>query len=234
MLLPYNNYCNKIYIPLFSFLIMVENNQVHVIEVKRNFLLANAGKNLFIPLKRRLEDEYQRVIDEIFSLDEKDLDERITDKVRLSRYNNFDWYKGQGNSAQIGTWPKMCSLDARLTTGNVLDTAQMIEEFRKGNIKFQYDNKDEMEKRTDAFRKFLGKSNSIRRNLDFIYQRFPIILFPGGEVREKDYNVWARENNSPIHTIFEYDLDDGNSRAVSYALEGIQVSPCFFGVSRII
>jgi hypothetical protein len=126
----------------------------------------------------------------------------------------------------------MCGLDIRLTTGNILDTAQAIQDARDGRLVLSYEENSELEKRNSAFRRFLEKSDSIRTNLNLIYERFPIILFPGGEVREKDYNVWARENNAPICEIFKHDLDDGNSRAISYAFEGIESAPCFYGISK--
>jgi hypothetical protein len=134
--------------------------------------------------------------------------------------------------ADIGPWPKMHSLDARLTTGNVLETAKAIEGVKSGNIVLPYDNEKEKKKRTCAFRRFLDKTKLIIDNLGFVYEKFPIILFPGGEVREKDYNTWARENHAPLCRVFEHDLDDGNNRAVSYALAGINEVPCFVGITK--
>jgi len=211
----------------------MEEEKVSPIEVKKYFLLANAGKRLFASLKnkQKLEEKYQRIRDEIFDLDGERLDLRITDKVRLTRYDSFDWYKCYRALSDVGVWPKMCSLDARLTTGNVLETAKMIKEDRKGKVVLHYDDAREMKKRTNAFKKFLGKSESIKKNLGFIYDRFPIILFPGGEIRG-EYNSWAGENNSPLCRIFGNDLDDGNARAVSYALEGINEAPCFVGFRK--
>ncbi len=212
----------------------MKNIQISNENVKRYFLLANAGKNLFesgddTP---RLEEKYKRIFDEIFGLTGKELNERITDKVRLARYDRFDWHQGQLPLRDIGPWPKMYSLDARLTTGNIEDTARDIGRVKKGKLVLQYKDKREEDKRNNAFNRFLEKSRSIRDNLDFVYERFPLILFPGGEIREKDYNTWARENNSPLCKVFGHDLDDGNNRAVSYALEGINHTPCFYGISK--
>lgn len=210
----------------------MKGNQVTKDDVKRYFLLANAGKRLFDfnrKKSRRLEEGYEHIFDEIFNLETRELNERITDKVRLGRYDNFSWCKGEQSLNEIGPWPKMKSLDARLTTGNIIDTAEAIEGVRNGKIILSYDDIDEKKKREDALGDFSSKSKSIRDNLDFIYERFPIILFPGGEIREKDYNTWARENDAPLCEIYRFDLDDGNSRAVNYALEGLDKSPCFYG-----
>lgn len=214
----------------------MDNEKVSTIEVKKYFLLANAGKKLFNPPERkskaRLEDEYNCIIDEIFGLNGQELDERITDKVRLARYNTFDWYRGKGNLLGIGPWPKMNSLDIMLTTGSIPDTAQAVKDVQAGKRMMPCSDEGEREKRANAFKHFLDVSQSIRENLDFVYERFPIILFPGGEVREKDYNTWAKENDKPLCKIFEHDLDDGNNRAVSYAMSGLQKAPCFYALDK--
>ena len=199
--------------------------------VKRYFLIADAGKKLFENRCKtfKLEEEYKNILDEIFGLSEEELNKRITNKVRLARYDSFDWCQGQLLLRDIGPWPKMYSLDARLTTSNVVDTARDIKRVKSGELVLFYEDKKEEEKRTNAFNKFLKKSRSIMTNLDFVYERFPIIIFPGGEIREKDYNTWAKENNAPLCKIFEYDLDDDNNRAVSYALKGITQVSCFYG-----
>ena len=197
-------------------------------DLKRYFLLADAGKKLFESGSSDLEEKYKRILDEIFGLTEEELDEKITDKDRLARYNRFDWHQGQLPLDDIGPWPKMSGLDARLTTGNIEDTAGYIERVRSGDIVLNYADKQEEEERTNSLDSFLEKSRSIRDNLEFVYERFPIILLPGGEIREREYNIWARENDVPLCEIFKHDLDDGNSRAVSYALEGIDHAPCFY------
>jgi len=208
----------------------MEYTQVSSEDVKKYFLLANAGKNLFGSENdlSKIGEMYKRVSDEIFNLDVEELNRRITDKTRLARYDSFDWFRGQIPLKDIGPWPKMSGLDLRLTTGNITETARDIEAIRNGEIILPYKDKAERGKKEDALSEFLKKSNSIRENLDFVYERFPIILFPGGEVREKDYNKWARENSVPLCNIFEHDLDDGNIRAVSYSLEGIDQTPCFY------
>ena len=212
----------------------MKNIQISNEDIKRYFLLANAGKKLFEHENcvSGLKEKYKHILDEIFSLTKEELDEKITDKVRLSRYDWFDWYQGQMPLKDIGPWPKMNSLDARLTTGNIKDTARDIEKVKKGKLVLPYEDKREKKKRENAFCRFLKKSNSIRDNLDFVYERFPIILFSGGEIREKDYNTWAQENNAPLCEIFGHDLDDGNNRAVSYALEGIDNAPCFYATNK--
>src|SRR3989338_7034127 len=192
----------------------MERGLISTEDVKRYFLLANKGKGLFVnpPNSKDLEEAYKRTFDEIFSLSTEGLNELITDKTRLARYDSFNWSYGLVSLGDIGPWPKMSSLDVRLTTGNILDTSEDIRKVECGELALPYTDIGEKEKRTNAFKRFLEKSRSIRDKLDFVYERFPIVLFPGGEVRENDYNVWARENNSPLCKIFGHDLDDGNNR----------------------
>ena len=62
-------------------------------------------------------------------------------------------------------------------------------------------------KKSKEVNQFIKKRGSIFRWNEFIVPRFPLILFPGGEVREKDYNSWARrENKTPLCKIFKYDI----------------------------
>ena len=190
-------------------------------EVKRYFLLANKGKGFFKERKlsrRELEDAYFNALLNFNKLEECQLDKLFRDKVRLQRYNEMSWYKTTDAFSEMGPWPKMKGLDIRLTTGNILETADGIRIVRqeKSNLYVP--------------EKFWAKLDSLEENLDFIYPNFPLVLFPGGEVREKDYNTWARENSEPLCRIFKYDIDDGNNRAVAYALSRFNEASVFVGV----
>ncbi|MFZ5955267.1 MAG: hypothetical protein ACOYT4_02480 [Nanoarchaeota archaeon] len=79
--------------------------------------------------------------------------------------------------------------------------------------------------------RLIEQIHSIESILDFVYPNFPLVLFPGGEVREKDYNNWVRQekNNEPFCKIYDFDIDDGCSRAVTYALNGIENVLSFVG-----
>ena len=151
--------------------------------------MADEGKNVFN--KCHNNEKIIKSIDEIFerfmNQSERELDEQICDKVRLSRYNSFDWYNSFANFEDMGTWPKMCGIDIRFTIGNLVKTAKMIEEVRNGKLILKYE-EGEYQKRWDALKNLITKIDSIQKNKDLIYERFPIILFPGGEVRQKDYS----------------------------------------------
>jgi hypothetical protein len=194
----------------------MELKQVSREEVKRAFLLANAGKELFKE-EIELEERYNQLIERYGNFSERELNELISDKVRLKRYENMDWYCSNAHLEEMGVWPKMQGLDINLTTGNVISTINGIQKVIDGNSNLIVP------------KRFLNKSYSIREHSDFLFSRFKPILFPGGEVRENDYNNWARENNEPLCKVFRYDIDDGNSRIVSYALDGIERTPVYIG-----
>lgn len=196
-------------------------------EVKKYFLLADAGKELFAqgPIFNRneLQEIYSDVLRAYNNLQEEELDEHITDKVRLDRYNSMDWYRCDIALGEMGPWPRMKGLPIEFTIGNIPETARMLDECKKGNVSV-------LEERMEIIRICVKKVRSIITNIDFVRPNFPLILFPGGEIREKDYNVWARENGEPLCRIFRYDIDDGSERAVAYASSGLDKAPVYFGV----
>ncbi len=205
------------------------------IEVKRYFLLADAGKALFGKEKNifQLAEDYKRIFDEIFSLEETYLDERIKDKLRLDRYNSVNWHRSYVNFETIGPYPQMKGLDARLTAGNVPETTRMIEDLRDGKLDLEYTDKEEKEKRQAKFQRFLNKSSSFQRNLIFVYENFPMVLLPSGTIRG-DYNHWIETEklNLPLCRNLEHDLDDGSERAINYSMAGIKSAECFYGTPK--
>jgi len=194
------------------------------IEVKRHFLLAEDFRSVFDnpnPSSDELSRGYEELVDDIWDYDEDALNQRIIDKVRLARYDNsdWDWHSGNVRLEDMGCWPKMKGFPISYTTGNIVETARRVSESQ--------DNE-----KTPKVKRFLEKHKSVRKWKDFIFEKFPLILFPGGEVRENDYNRWARDNGQPECEIFAYDIDDGSSRALSYSLMEINEAPCFYGVER--
>ena len=182
--------------------------KVEVVEVKRAFVLANAGNELFNENEdpKTLSQRFRelKVIHDNYS--EEKLNEEIKDKVRLRRYDEIGWHKGYVPLINMGPWPKMGGLPIDFTTGNIVDTANMFIS-HSGTLE-----------ETLSLKK-IKKVTSIRENSKLIRVNFPLILVPGGEVRENEYNVWARENEEPLCDIFKYGLDDGNHRALAYTPE---------------
>lgn len=193
--------------------------------MKKYFLLANAGKGFFKIEKigrNGLEDMYHAKLKELDEMDENDFDSRFKDKVRLKRYNEMEWTRSEALLEEMGSWPKMGSLPIEFTLENIPEVAKMVKLYRQGEVNVRNENKEKTEKRA-------AKLESMVQYVDFVRPNFPLILFPGGEVRENDYNIHARENNLPLVKIFRYDIDDGNNRAVSYVLAGLKDAPVFIG-----
>ncbi|HPD81602.1 MAG TPA: hypothetical protein PK357_00700 [Candidatus Pacearchaeota archaeon] len=201
----------------------MEYQEVDVREPKIAFLLANLFKCLVKNPKRQnlpeLEKQYSKIKSQFSSYTEKNLDSKFKDPVRLERYNSMNWYKGQMDLEKIGVWPEMKGLAIELTIGNVPETAEHVRKALEGKLNGKVPGK------------FLDKLKSMENISEFIYNNFPLIVFPGGEIREKDHNRWIRVNNLiyPECKIYEVDIDDGCSRAVFYALNGIKEAPVYRG-----
>ncbi len=193
-------------------------------EVKVYFLLADAGKGFFKDKigRNELEDRYNGSLGELDNMDENDLNEEFKDKVRLRRYNEMEWHRDNVILGEMGPWPEMKGLPIEFTTGNIPEVARMIKKFKKGKISVS-------EKSLEKTKRCARKLDSIIRHIDFVRPNFPLILFPGGEIREKDYNNYARKNAKPLCGIFQYDMDDGSERAVAYSLSGLKDAPVFYG-----
>ena len=197
--------------------------KVPVREVKEKYLLACAFKEIAERHKElgpsELKESYEKLRQEFAELDEDGLSRLIPDKTRLRRYDYMDWHWDEKELSDMGVWPKMQDLDLELTIGSVIDTAEAIMAVRQGKSSFNIPSQ------------FTDKINSIRELSEFTYDRFPLILFPGGEVRGKK-NKHARKNRKPLCSILTHDIDDGCSRAVAYALKGLDKAPVYFGRYR--
>ncbi len=195
-------------------------------EVKKYFLLANAGKEFFKKGTHfgidELQDKYHAKLKEFIDMEEKALDERIRDKIRLGRYNEMDWHTGNVKLKEMGSWPEMKGLPIEFTTGNIPDVARLIGKFKNGTMSGYGPEK------LEKISRCVERLDSIGRNVNFVRPNFPLILFQGGEIRE-EHNDWARENYRLLCNIFRYDIDDGSERAVSYSLAGLEDAPVYFG-----
>ncbi len=212
------------------------NVEVSSLDVKKYFLLADAGKELLKEPRTpsQLHEMYDQIIESVFNLTDSEVNQKIKDPVRLERYSSLDWYSGVINLDDIGPYPKLKGLDARLTTGNVPQTAIEIERVRKGEIILDYENHpEEKEVKEAKFQRLVNHLPSFQRNLTFVYENFPIILLPSRTIRG-DYNNWVKTEklNLPLCDIFSHDIDDGSERAVNYALAGMKSIECFYSVPR--
>jgi hypothetical protein len=212
---------------------------VEAIEVKRAFVLADEGRNLFdkeLSLNE-LQGGYDHLENCIDNLPPEELDKEIKDKVRLARYESMDWdFDSCVPLGVVGPYPKMSELAIELTLGGIVSTARLFEgvQFNSKGIEgydfSQWENPES--ERKNIFSDAIVRTESIIKNIYFVRPNFPLILFPGGKIRENDYNMRARENGEPECKVLKHDIDDGNNRALSYVLAGRQDAPAFVGKYR--
>jgi len=197
---------------------IAEARRVPSVEIKRAFLLAyytglkfsKSGRNVS---RQELEDYSRRMHATLSNENEQQINDHIIDKRRMTRYDSMEWSRGTANLSDLGPWPKMKDLDVSFTTGNVIETAQQIMTAQNGNIP----------------QGLLSCLDSIQTHIDLIRPFFPLMLFPGGEIRNNEYNIWAIAKDESLCHQFQYDIDDGSMRAVAYALAGLEDAPVYIG-----
>ncbi|MBR9704546.1 hypothetical protein GOV12_03985 [Candidatus Pacearchaeota archaeon] len=193
--------------------------------VKMHFLLADAMRDTcrmhrFLG-QEELQQTYERYLDAFLETNESQLDIEIgkKDKVRLRRYNEHDWYEKQIEFGYIGNCPEMKGLDIRLTNGNLIENAR--------KIRLELINP----KNTPLPNEFKTQLQDMLTQTKWIFPRFPLILLPGNTIRG-EHNKWARHEKKPdfwMCSRTKYDLDAGNSRSISYTLNGYYRANCFVG-----
>lgn len=63
-----------------------------------------------------------------------------------------------------------------------------------------------------------------------IFKFYPIVVTAKGpDTRRIRLDSWTRENLGFGYEITKYDIDDGNHRAIAFALFGIKKIKCFVG-----
>ncbi|MBA7691140.1 hypothetical protein ES703_99680 [subsurface metagenome] len=180
-------------------------------EVKKNFLLAEIAKDKIKTSKNGLTEIYQEVSESILGLNENEVNECINKKSIWNKISSLNWYKGNISLSKVGAWPKMKGISKFLTKGNVIDTAKGIERVLKGG--------------NGSFipPEVIGDFDSIQRNIFFIRKKFYPILVPTGEL------IRDGQNKDGFYELFNYDIMDGNTRAVASALKGFENLPVYFG-----
>jgi hypothetical protein len=215
---------------------MEKVQKVEGIEVKRSFVLADMGKRLFGKGfgKYMLQKEYNCLEDRVEAFSPEELDEIVgKDEVHLESYDSMDWhFDPMVTLGEMGSYPKMGELAIGLTLGNIVSTANLfgrVEMISEAISDFDYSPYENPgSSRKNIFPGGIEKINSIIKNVQFIMPKFPLILFPSGEIKGK-YNDWAKDNGEPECRLFKYDIDQGNVRALAYVLGGYEDAPAFVG-----
>jgi hypothetical protein len=191
------------------------------LEAKRQFLLAFYSGKRFdkrgtgVSLDE-IEEYRTKISKRLEEMGQSQIDRMVETEygARLELYNSLAWARGQIPLAEAGVYPGMKGLDLNLTTGNVIDTAQKIAELNGL-----------------APPGLLECIESISQKLDYTRSRFPLIVVPGGTIRNREKYVGHRTSEQqPI--ISQYDIDDGSTRAIAYALASLTGAPALIGTRK--
>ncbi len=204
---------------------------VSSIEAKKSHLIADTFKEFinsrdFLP--QDMKREYELIRERLENMDRQEIDNKVYSGFpkRLVKYDSFSWYRAEVNLSDLGVWPKMGNIDLRICQNNLSDTAEKIQQVKDGKLDLYVPEK--------VFNKIV----SIREKVSFLINRFPLILFQGGEIRGNSYTEWVRSTGDPEnYALLErtlYDIDDGNTRAVSYSLAGFRYAPSYIGMKKYI
>jgi len=185
--------------------------RVSPLDVKRYFLLADAGKGLEFKGSNKLE-KIAEMKKEIWELDEREVNKRIG-RERAEEYDNLEWYADYVGLNKVSPYKGAQGLDERLTSDNIEETARNIRGYENGELNLDYEDDSQEKERKEKLDEFSDKRKSIRENLDVVYENFPLILVPGDDDNEVKCKV-----------------DDGNSRVIAYSDAGLEAAPSFYGV----
>jgi len=185
--------------------------------VKECFILADIGKNL---IASNMKDHLAELINkkkEIEGWTNAQVDQMINDKQtqkRMYRFNAWSWKLERLPLHTLGVYPKMNELPDRYCFGTVPKTSVQIKRLLDGSEGLGIcEITDELKKR---LQKLLQMWNMMRtasqEDVDQYLQVNPIIVVKGGQIRgpfkKKGYEI------------FDWDIDDGSSRAVIVAMIG--------------
>ncbi|MBU0628521.1 MAG: hypothetical protein KKC75_04985 [Nanoarchaeota archaeon] len=212
--------------------IIYNKREPQLIAVKRSFVMADRlkdklGLDKCFDIDRSLFIRaYREVYREISGYSELELDREIKDKIRLKRINLCRWTVEMVDTKDMGVWPKFGSIDHFTTCGNLLETGTKINDLIHGTHKFQWPETTKPNLPEERIAKFI----SIRKHADIIYKLFPIILTEKGpRTRRVNANKWAKENLGFGYKVTQFDIEDGNHRAMAYSMFGIRRIRCFVG-----
>ncbi len=191
-------------------------------DVKKSFVLAHelvdrVFKKSDISLKR-LQDEHAKIKEELWNLSNSEIDQKMH-KLRLriydGWYDSLDWTEETISFEEMGPYPGMQFININFTTGSIKETAERLKLAEKGKLRY-----DSTPEEIKGLERLLRKIKSINSLQGFLHDNVPAILVPGGMQRQTHYNDTI-PSTKPKCKILKYDVDDGNSRMVSYAYQGL-------------
>lgn len=138
-------------------------------------------------------------------------------QYRVGHYLNFKWEYKEIELSRCGVWPCMGGLKEEYTTGNLIDTKDMIKKIldNKEHISFN-----------DRRALYIEE---LTYNVEELVDKLPIIVYKDHIIRENKYSFWDPKKYKKC----TYDIDDGNHRALAYALLGKKKIKAYVGTPKI-
>ncbi|MEX0935211.1 MAG: hypothetical protein WDZ70_02715 [Candidatus Paceibacterota bacterium] len=136
--------------------------------------------------------------------------------IRFDNYFNSTWEKREIPLADCGAWPRMGELPAEATHGSVIDTADYIRPYLEDKNKL-----------TLKMSRVLY-IEEMMKYAEIILKYIPIIVIEDGVIRQNKITSKTEEERKKYRKC-KYDIDDGNHRALAYALLGKETIPAYIG-----
>ncbi len=188
------------------------------IEVVRIFYLNNELlKEVFkTPNKEKLNKNIKKIINKAKKLSKIDLINYHLDNwhPRYDNYFNSKWEIKEILIKDCGAWPKTGGLSYEATKDSVLETANFIKPYLK--------DKNKLSLRTSRFLYI----EEMMKYVEEINKYIPIIVLEDGVIRNNKFDKTLINKN---YKKCKYDIDDGNHRAIAYALLGKKKIKAFVG-----
>ncbi|MFH1327011.1 MAG: hypothetical protein ABIH59_02700 [archaeon] len=204
-------------------------NLIPVIDIKRNFVLTHILSEKFKkeqPTSQELESAYYKTKRELSNQNETEIDiqfKEIRPPSHQTLYDSLKWTLENIKFSDMGPCPRMCEIHPYFTTGSIEYTSKLVKEFQEGYFQLNQSQEEE-----SNFLGMIRKIESMGKNGLFLRNNAPIILVPGG-TRRNIYNLESKAKGLPQCSILKYEIDDGNGRALSYAMQGLTSTSCFIG-----
>lgn len=189
-------------------------------DVKRAFVNTHLLRKLGMARKRDLatptKSKYsavQKVADSILKeLNEKQLDKYLKKKPgRLHAYNQANWYICEVETRELGAWEKAGGLPREWTRGSLIQTSRLVKEGLEDNSKL-------VRKRAKRILPIIIKLKSTIQRHKY---SLPIIF-------ERKISIVKRPGLKKM----PFEIDDGNVRAIAYAISGDKTFRAYVGFKR--
>jgi len=197
--------------------------KVDTLEVKRCFVMTHflrkfgvAGvRSTNIPTREKYLQALQKAKHTISQLSEKQLDKVVgVYKKRLRAYNKAEWYIGEVGVKEVGVWRGAGGLPMSWTHSSLFETAKKVKEGLKTETK-------EIKKRSRVAIPAILTFKTIIKKEKYLLP----IIFSGGTGTNGRRKQVAKQ---------KFDIDDGNMRAVAFAISGDKKIKAYIGIKSVI